>query len=58
MPEFFLVDKWEILKGEALKVREVLDFWLMSKKRANTYFKFKCDTGSCEGQFCMTMTVL
>jgi len=32
MVAILTVNKWEIPKGEALKVRKVLDFWIMSKK--------------------------
>lgn len=47
MVEFLRVDKWEIHKGEVLKVRYVLDFCFMSQK-GQTYLKFKCDKVSCE----------
>lgn len=55
MVGILLVNKWEIHKGEALKVRKVLDFWLMSKK-GQTLTSNSSVTLSCEGQFCMTMT--
>ena len=33
MVAILTVNKWEIPKGEALKVRKVLDFWICRKKR-------------------------
>ena len=38
-----------------MKVRKVLDFWIMSKK-AQTLASNSSVTLSCEGWFCMTMT--
>ena len=49
------VNEWEIHRGEAMKVRKVLDFWIMLKK-AQTLTSNLSVTPSCEGWFCMTMT--
>lgn len=55
MVAILFVNKWEIHRGEAMKVRKVLYFWIMSKK-AQTLTSNSSVTLSCEGWFCMTMT--